>query len=91
HAAAARTYSRLLEVTPNDPDGLHLLGLSLYSQGMILRGASEGDGDSQALLNEADQLVRSAITMANSKKSEFSMRSNLGEILRAKGDLEEAE
>ncbi|CBJ26241.1 putative methyltransferase [Ectocarpus siliculosus] len=91
HAGAARTYSRLLEVMPKDPDGLHLLGLSLYSQGMILRGASEGDGDSQALLCEADQLVRSAISVANSKKSELLMRSNLGEILRAKGDLEEAE
>lgn len=46
---------------------------------------------SLALLNEADQLVRSAISVASSKKSELSMRSNLGEILRAKGDLEEAE
>lgn len=46
---------------------------------------------SLALLNEADQLVRSAYSLANSKESELSMRSNLGEILRAKGDLEEAE
>ncbi|CAM9749410.1 unnamed protein product, partial [Ectocarpus sp. 6 AP-2014] len=90
HAGAARTYSRLLEVMPKDPDGLHLLGLSLYSQGMILRGASEGDGDSQGMQDHL-MLVRSAISVANSKKSELSMRSNLGEILRAKGDLEEAE
>ncbi|CAB1106839.1 unnamed protein product [Ectocarpus sp. CCAP 1310/34] len=69
HAGAARAYSRLLEVIPNDPDGLHLL----------------------AFLNEADQLVRSAISVTNIKKNELSMRSNLGEILRAKGDLEEAE
>ncbi|CAM9688775.1 unnamed protein product, partial [Ectocarpus sp. 8 AP-2014] len=90
HAGAARTYSRLLEVTPKDPDGLHLLGLSLYSQGMILRGAAEGDGDSQGMQDHL-MLVRSAISVANSKKSELSMRSNLGEILRAKGDLEQAE
>ncbi|CAM9638268.1 unnamed protein product [Ectocarpus fasciculatus] len=102
HAASARTYSRLLEVMPDDPDGLHLLGLSLYSQGVTLRGVSERDGDSQGkqdrpmayyCLSQSsyDRLVRSAISLAKSKKSEFFMRSNLGEILRANGDLEEAE
>lgn len=35
--------------------------------------------------------MRSAIPSAISKKSELSMRGNLGEIVRAKGDLEEAE
>lgn len=39
------------QVMPNDPDGLHLLGLSLYSQGMTLRGASERGGDSQGMQN----------------------------------------
>lgn len=31
------------KVVPNDPDGLHLLGLALYSQGKLARKSSEDD------------------------------------------------
>lgn len=44
-----------------------------------------------ALFEEAELLVKSAISSAISREADiFSMRRNLGEILRAKGDLEEA-
>lgn len=44
-----------------------------------------------ALFETAERLVRSAIHFSVSKTSEWSMRGNLGEVLRAEGDLEEAE
>lgn len=36
-----------LQVIPNDPDGLHLLGLVRHSQGKLLRGTSEGGADEE--------------------------------------------
>lgn len=44
-----------------------------------------------ALFEEAARLIGSAIPFAASKISELSMRGNLGEVLRAKGDVEQAE
>eukprot|EP00903_Cladosiphon_okamuranus_P014127 g13129.t1 len=88
---AAAVYSKLLEVVPNDPDGLHLLGLVRYGQGKLLDKNPEGNDECNALFEEAVRLVKSAVSFASiSHTNTFSMRSNLGEILRANGDLEGA-
>lgn len=64
------------QIMPNDPDGLHLLGLSLYSQGMILRGASEGDGGSQGMQDHL--MVAVPLTIASHRAHTTEFRERLG-------------
>ncbi|CAM9740156.1 unnamed protein product, partial [Scytosiphon promiscuus] len=84
---AAETYLRLLEVIPNDPDGLHLLGLALHSQGKLMLNIETSEGQDES----KGKLLRTAIRFAACKDDELLMRRNLGEVLRADGDLEHAE
>eukprot|EP00904_Undaria_pinnatifida_P008479 jgi/Undpi1/4761/HiC_scaffold_18.g08114.m1 len=94
--AAAAMYVSLLEAIPNDPDGLHRLGLVLYSQGKMLRNASGEDhvieGKTEpSLFEKSERLVRASIQFVANRTEDLMMRGNLGELLRIKGDLLEAE
>ncbi|CAN0159173.1 unnamed protein product [Ascophyllum nodosum] len=102
---AAKVYSRLLKGAPNDRDGLVLLGLAFYGRGKLSRAATaREEGITQGTrhddnlattatareTSEGTRLVESAVKVASSKEDALQIRGILGEVLRAKGDLDDA-
>lgn len=96
---AVEIYDRVLQVAPHNPDALHLKGILLHAKAKQLPekrsgaggvGMEEEDGANSAttqLHETAVELVRAALELAPSR---FDILTNLGEVLRAAGRLEEA-
>ncbi|CAM9807555.1 unnamed protein product [Choristocarpus tenellus] len=91
---AAELYRFLLEVNPLDPDALHLLGLVYHSKGKeasesySAEAKNSNSGNSIELFRKAENLVRAAVSSASNARDVALMMGNLGEVLRASGDLE---
>ena len=99
-AGATDAYRRVLAVVPDHPDALQLLGIAHLAQSGAMEDGDGGRGgtaggntngvaarERERHLDEAERLVRAAI-VARPDSSQF--HSNLGELLRRRGLLEEA-